>query len=181
MAFLDRKSINSIGFKSVGENVLISEKATFYNPEMMSIGSNVRIDDFCLLSGTISLGSYIHLGAYNALYGKFGIAMEDFSGLSPRCTVFSASDDFSGQWMISPMVPNNLTKVSGGEVRIGRFSQVGANCVILPNLVLEEGTVIGAMSLVKKSTEAWSLYAGCPAKYIKPRNKNILNLYKTIE
>lgn len=181
MAFLDRKSIDSIGFQSVGDNVLISDKATFYNPQMMNIGSHVRIDDFCMLSGTISLGSYIHISAYNALYGKFGITMEDFSGLSPRCTVFSASDDFSGQSMISPMVPSNLTNVSGGEVRIRRFSQVGANCVILPNLVLEEGTVIGAMSLVKKSTKAWSLYAGCPAKYIKPRDKNILNLYKSIE
>ncbi|TXE09270.1 acyltransferase [Gelidibacter salicanalis] len=180
MAFLDRQSINSIGFKSIGENILISDKAAFYNPELISIGSNVRIDDFCLLSGTISLGNYIHLSAYNALYGKLGITMEDFSGLSPRCTVFSASDDFSGQSMISPMVPSNLTNVSGGEVKIGRFSQVGANCIILPNLELAEGTVIGAMSLVKESTKAWSLYAGCPAKYIKPRNKNILNLYKTI-
>ncbi len=181
MAFLDRESINSIGFKSLGENVLISEKATFYSPEKMSIGSNVRIDDFCILSGTITLGNYIHISAYNALYGKFGIVMEDFSGLSPRCTVFSASDDFSGQSMISPMVPSQLSNVSGGEVRIGRFSQIGVNSVILPNIVLEEGTVIGAMSLVKNGTKAWSIYAGCPAKYIKARSKNILNLYKTIE
>jgi len=78
MAFLDRKEIESIGFKSVGENVLISDKVSFYNPESMSIGSNVRIDDFFMLSGTITIGNHIHISAYNALYGKFGIKMADF-------------------------------------------------------------------------------------------------------
>lgn len=180
MAFLDKEMIDSMGFKSVGENVLISEKASIYNPEMMTIGSNVRIDDFCILSGQITLGSYIHISAYTALYGKFGIKMEDYSGLSPRCTVFSASDDFSGQYMISPMVPGHLSDVLGGQVTIERFSQIGANTVILPDLTISEGTVVGAMSLVKKSTKSWSIYAGSPIKYVKERNKNILNLYTEI-
>lgn len=35
----------------------------------MTIGSNVRIDDFCILSGRLEFGSYVHIAAYSALYG----------------------------------------------------------------------------------------------------------------
>jgi len=102
-----------------------------------------------MLSGNITNGNHILISAYNALYGKFGIKMAYFSGLSPRCTIFSASDHFSGEFMISPMVPSNLSNVTGDEIRLERFSQNGANTVILPNVIIEEGCVVGAMSLVK--------------------------------
>lgn len=180
MAFLSTEELTNLGFISFGNNVLISDKASIYNPEHMIIGSNVRIDDFCILSGQITLGDYIHIAAYSALYGKFGIEMESFTGLSPRCTIFSASDDFSGHYLISPMVPSELTNVTGGKVTLKQFSQVGANCVILPDVTINEGVAIGAMSLVKESTEAWKIYAGSPAKVIKDRTRNILNLYGSI-
>ncbi|MBR8535745.1 acyltransferase [Carboxylicivirga sediminis] len=181
MAFLTEDELKNVGFKSYGSNVLISDKASIYSPETISIGSHVRIDDFCLLSGDITLGNYIHISAYSALYGKLGIEMEDFTGLSPRCTIFSASDDFGGEYMISPMVPDEFTNVNGGKVTIKRFSQVGAGTVILPNVTLDEGTAIGAMSLVKTNTEEWSIFGGCPALFIKQRKKNILNLYESIK
>lgn len=85
-----------IGFKNFGNNVSIGRLAKFYGAENIEIGNNVRIDDFCLLSGNICLGNYIHISAYSALYGKFGIVMQDYSGLSPRCTILSATDDFEG-------------------------------------------------------------------------------------
>lgn len=68
-SFLSIEEIKKIGFKSVGNEVYISRFAKFYSPEKMEIGSNVRIDDFCLLSGKIVLGNYIHISAYSALYG----------------------------------------------------------------------------------------------------------------
>ena len=179
-SFYSRDELKKLGLKSFGENVKISRKASLYGAENISIGENVRIDDFCILSGNIKLGNYIHISAYTALYGKFGIVMEDFTGLSPRCTIFSASDDFSGEYMIGPMIPEQFTNVQGGTVKLQRFTQVGANTVILPNVTLREGTVIGAMALVKDSTEAWMVYGGTPAKIIKERKKDILRLYESI-
>ena len=46
----------------------------------------------------------------------------------------------------------------------------------MPGVILAEGTSIGAMSLVLKSTEAWGLYVGNPAKRLKDRNKDLLQL-----
>lgn len=101
-SFLNEEELAQIGLKIYGVNVLISRKASFYSPEKISLGNNVRIDDFCILSGEITIGSHVHVSAYSALYGRFGIIMEEYTGLSPRCTVFSAMDDFSGEYLIGP-------------------------------------------------------------------------------
>jgi len=173
-SFYSREELEEIGFKRVGTQVLISRKASFYQPGRISIGDHVRIDDFCILSGVITLGSYIHLSAHCCLYGSQGIVMEDFSGLSPRVTVFSASDDFGGDFLIGPMVPDPYTHVTGGTIRIERYVQAGAGSVIFPGLTLHEGSVTGALSLVNRSLDAWTIYAGIPARAIRPRSRGLL-------
>ena len=45
MTFLSQKQIDGLGFKKLGKNVLISDKASIYNPELMEIGDNSRIDE----------------------------------------------------------------------------------------------------------------------------------------
>jgi len=44
----------------------------------------------------------------------------------------------------------------------------------MPNIILKEGTAVGTMSLVNKSTEAWSINIGIPAKKIRDRDKGLL-------
>lgn len=178
MAFLSTEELTNLGFISFGNNVLISDKASIYNPEHMIIGSNVRIDDFCILSGQITLGDYIHIAAYSALYGKFGIEMESFTGLSPRCTIFSASDDFSGHYLISPMVSEQFTEVTGGLILIKRLSQIGAGTIIMPNITINEGVAVGAMSFVNIDLQEWGIYAGVPARKINERDRTCTELAK---
>ena len=181
MGFLNQSQLYKLGFKSLGQNVLISDKASIYCAELISIGSNVRIDDFCILSGEITLHNYIHISAYSALYGKLGIELHNYTGLSPRCTIFSASDDFSGKYMISPMVPKELTNVKGGKVILEKFVQVGSGSVIMPDLNISEGSIIGAMSFLKTSTDPWGIYSGCPARFLKERKKDLIQLSKKID
>lgn len=176
-SFYSEEELAQIGLNSYGRHVLISHKASIYCPQKISIGNNVRIDDFCILSGDIKIGSYVHISAYSALYGKFGIVMEDCTGLSPRCTLFSATDDFGGDYLISPMVPDKYTHIIGGRVTLSRFTQVGAGSIIMPGVILHEGVALGAMSLVKKDLDAWGMYAGNPLRFIKKREKGLLNFY----
>ena len=175
-SFYTEQELIELGLKHFGENVLISRKCSIYSPEKTSIGNNVRIDDFCILSGEITLGSHIHIAAYSALYGAYGIEMEDYTGLSPRCTVFSATDDFSGNYLISPMVDKIKTNVTGGKVLIKKYSQIGANCVILPDITINTGVAVGAMSLINRCLDEWSIYAGIPAKKNKDRERGLLKL-----
>lgn len=180
-SFFTQEELKNIGFKNFGNNVLISRLAQFYSPENIEIGNNVRIDDFCILSGKIKLKNNIHISAYCAMYGKFGIEMNDYSGLSPRCTLFSASDDFGGDFLISPMAPSNLTNVQGGKIIIQQYVQIGAGSVLMPNITIKEGVAVGAMSFVKKSLPAWKIYAGNPIKLIKERKKNLVGKLNQFE
>ena len=96
-SFYTYEELQKMGLKELGENVLISRKASIYSPEHIKIGNNVRIDDFCILSGDIEIGNYVHIAAYVALYGKNGIKIGNFCGCSARTTIYSATDDFSGE------------------------------------------------------------------------------------
>ncbi|MCU0458706.1 MAG: acyltransferase [Bacteroidales bacterium] len=165
-------------FKALGKNVLISRFARFYGIEDMEIGNDVRIDDYCILSGKIILGNYIHISAFCALYGRFGIEIMDYSGLSPRCTLFSASDDFSGGYLIGPMVDSSHTHVTGGKIVLEKYCQLGAGCVVMPNLIIHEGVTIGAMSFINKNLDEWSIYKGIPAVFYKKRSKRLLAFFR---
>lgn len=176
--FYSEQELSQLGLNTYGSNVQISRKASIFCPEKISIGDNVRIDDFCILSGSITLGSNIHISAFCALYGSHGITMQDYSGLSARTIIYSAMDDFSGDYLIGPIHPKELTHVVGGPVLIERYVQVGVNCVIYPGLVLPEGCVIGAMTLVNRPIEPWSIYVGIPARKLKDREKGLLDKLK---
>lgn len=170
-SFYTDTELIELGLKSFGENVLVSKKCSIYNAKNISIGNNVRIDDFCILSGNIEIGDFVHISANNALYAKYGIKIGNFCGISPRCTLLSLTDDFSGNNLISPMVPENFTNILGGEIVLNDFVQIGTNSIIMPGVTFEEGAVCGAFSFIKEDCKSWSVYTGIPAKKIKNREK----------
>lgn len=173
--FYTRNELIELGFKSIGTNVTISKKASIYGASGMEIGNNVRIDDFCILSGNIKIGNYVHISAFVALYGKFGIEIGDFCGCSPRCTLFSASDDFTGEFMVSPMVPEEFTKLKSGLIKFENYVQIGANSIVMPGVTLKEGVSTGAFSFVNKDLDEWKIYGGIPVKLIRDRKKDMLD------
>lgn len=179
MSFLSKEQIESMGFKSVGENVLLSDKSSYYNCKNITIGNNTRIDDFCVLSageGGIEIGQYVHIAIGVSIIGAGKVLVEDFAGLSSRVSVYSSNDDYSGEFMTNPMVPSEYTSVNHAPVTIGRHVIVGSGSVILPNVTLEDGVAIGALSLVTKNCEEFGIYMGTPAKKIKERKRDLLDL-----
>ncbi len=174
-SFYTEDELPSLGLNAYGHNVLISRKVSIYGADKIIIGNNVRIDDFCILSGKITLGSNIHISAYVALYGSGGIVMEDYTGISPRSSLYSAMDDFSGDYLIGPIHLNKCTNVKTGNVIVKKYSQIGTHCVIFPNVTIGEGCVVGAMSLVNRSLPEWCIYIGQPARFLKKRRKGLLS------
>jgi len=180
MAYYSEEELLKLGLKKVGKNVKISTKCSIYYPEEIEIGDNSRIDDFCILSGKISIGRNVHIAPYCLLdAGDTPIIIEDFSGLAYRVTIFTRSDDYSGKTLTNPTIPlkyRYLTKK--GMVVIKKHSIIGAGSIIFPGVTLEEGTAIGAMSLVTKSTKPWSIYFGIPARKIRDRERFLLEQEK---
>lgn len=178
-SFYSQEELKKIGFKSLGQNILISRKASVYGAKNISIGNNVRIDDFCILSGKITLGNHIHISAYSSIFaGNAGVEFKDFVTFSSRCVVYAVSDDYSGKYMTNPMLPDKYINVIEKKVVLNKHCIVGTNSTILPGVELAEGVSIGAMSLVNKSLPAWGIYVGIPVKKIKERSKQLLELEK---
>lgn len=168
-----------LGFASVGENVQISDRASFYGVSRIALGHNVRIDDFCVIaagSGGILIGDYVHIAVGSSLIGAGNITMSNFSGLSSRVSIYSSSDDYSGAALTNPTVPSEYTGATHADVFLGKHVIVGSGSVILPGVTLEEGVAIGALSLVHKRCEAFGIYAGNPARRIKERKRGLLEL-----
>lgn len=171
------EEVSAIGFAHVGRNVKISTKASIYGPDQMVIGDNVRIDDFCLLSGKITLGRNVHIAvACHIFGGSEGVELGDFAGLSFCVNVFTQSDDYSGAHLTNPTVPEKYTGVHCAPVVIGRHAIIGANALVFPGVSIAEGCSVGAMALVNKSTEPWGVYVGQPARRVKDRGQGLLAL-----
>jgi len=169
--------LRQLGFAKLGENVRISKKASFYGIERISIGSNVRIDDFCVLSagkGGIEIGSFIHIAVYTSLIGGGKITLSDFCNISSRVSIYSSNDDYSGEFMTNPMVPEEYTNVTTDSVVVGKHTIIGSGTVVLPGVVLGEGVAIGALSLENRDADPFSIIAGNPARKIKDRSKGLL-------
>lgn len=179
MAQLIREVIDRMGFGFVGKNVAISDRASFYNCSKIILGDNVRIDDFCVLSagvGGIVVGSNVHLAVYSSFIGAGKITLSDFSNISSRVSIYSSSDDYTGEMMTNPTIPTAYTGVQSADVFLGKHVIVGSGSVILPGVTLEEGVAIGALSLVNRDCRTFGVYAGTPALYIKERKRDLLKL-----
>jgi len=173
-SFYSPAEMAGLGLGSYTESTRLSRKASLYNPRDIHLGHEVRIDDFCILSGHVRLGSHIHISAYTALYGAYGIEVDDYATISGRVLIYSQNDDYSGEYLTNPMAGEELTNVTGGKVHIEKYAIIGAGSVVLPDLTIGEGVAVGSLSLVNASLEPWGVYAGVPVKRIKERSRGLL-------
>lgn len=179
MAYLSNNQLKNIGFKNLGKNVKISDKSSIYNPELIELGDNSRIDDFCVVSGRVVFGKYCHITPMCLVAGGIpGILFSDFSTLAYGVKVFAQSDDYSGLTLTNSLIPKKFKNEIFESVSIGKHVIIGAGSVIFPGVHVAEGCAIGAMSLLNKSTDPWGVYFGNPARRIKERKKDLLELEK---
>lgn len=181
-SFLSENEISGIGFKSYGIGLKISRYACFYGASEMVLGDCVRIDDFCILSGHIEMGNFIHIAAYSAVYGgDKGVYIDDFVNISSRVSIYAVNDDYSGETMTNPTIPDKYKHVQREKIRIGRHSIVGSTSVILPGVDIAEGSAFGSFSLINRDSEEWSINVGIPFRKLKDRSKKLLEIEKLFE
>lgn len=176
-SFYTQEELQNLGLCSFGENVLVSKRSSIYNAKNISIGNNVRIDDFVILSGHITIKDYVHISAGSVLMSREeGIFLEDFSSVSLHCKILGASDDFLGNALVGPCVPLKYRDITSKAIHLEKYSLLGCGSTMLPGGNLAEGVSVGASSLIMRQTKAWGLYFGIPAKRIAQRSKNLLKL-----
>lgn len=181
MSFHSPDALREMGFLSVGEHVKVSTRASIYGASRISLGAHSRIDDFCVLSageGGIQIGRNVHIAVMSSLIGKGRMVLQDFCNLSSRVSIYSSSDDYSGESMTNPTIPEAFTQVDHRPVALKRHVIIGSGSVILPGVTIGEGSAVGALCLVAKDLEPFGIYAGSPLKRIKERSQRFLDLEK---
>ena len=177
------EQLREMGFKYVGNNVQIAKNCTIIGLENISLGENIRIDggvSIACASGYLKVGSYVHIGSGCHITCAGGVELSDFSGLSQGVRIYSGSDDYSGNSLTNPTLPNKYLNIIVKSVLIGRHVIIGSGSVVLPGVKIGNGTSVGALSLVTKSLEEWGVYVGAPAKRIKARKKALLEQEKLL-
>lgn len=177
MPYLNVEELRQFNFKSLGENVKISRDCRIYDSERIHIGSNVRIDDFCVVSGNVTIGSFTHVTPMCLLAGGSpGIILENYVTLAYGVKIFSQSDDYSGETLTNSLIPKKFKDETFSSVIVRTLSILGANSVVMPGVEIGEGVAIGASSLVTTSLPAWGIYAGSPVRLLRQRSRNMLSL-----
>lgn len=177
--FFDRKDL-----KRCGVNVIIGKTVRIRYPELVEIGDNCIIDDFCYISTPLVLHDNAHISSGSKIIGGRNsyVEMGEFSTLAPNVVLSAGSDDYvSG--IATPMVPLEFKgNAVIGKIVIGRHCVVGAGSVVLPDVILHDGACLGALSLAKEDLQEYTLSAGIPSKHVKNRNKEeILRLEQSFK
>jgi dTDP-4-amino-4,6-dideoxy-D-glucose acyltransferase len=176
--YFSESELSSYGFGRLGNNVKIHSRASIYGAENIFIGDNVRIDDFVVIiaTGKLTIGNYVSIHNFCFIGSKYGVTIGNFATFAPGVKIFSASDDYEGEFLTGVAVPPQLTGGSHAPVQIDDHVLVGAGSIILPGCHVSEGCAIGALSLVKCDLMPWGIYAGIPVQRRKERKKDLLQL-----
>lgn len=166
------KELIALGLR-FGSNVSIHRSVEFFKPDRIQLGSNVRIDCFCVLSAghnEVILGDYVHCAVGCGIFGSAGVVIGNYSGLSSGVKVFSTSDDYSAGYLTNPTVPKEFRKVTESKVVFEEHVIIGSGSIIMPGVVLERGVAVGALSFVNKRVPKYSIVAGNPLRKLGLRD-----------
>ena len=150
----------------LGKNAKVSAQVTTYGECEIEVGENSRIDHGCILIGKIKIGKNTHIPPYCILYGRFGIEIGDFVNLGAFTVLHSESETFTGEWLMGPLVREDVRKPKRAAVKVESLATLCTGCTVLPGVVIGRGSVLGAHSLAAKSIPQFEKWAGTPAKRI---------------
>ncbi len=157
----------------------IHPTAVIYGREHITFGRNVRIDAFAVITACahgMHFGDCVHIGAGCIILGSSArVSFGTGSGLSPRATIFTATDDFASGALVGACVPADLRSLTTGPVVLEDHATVGCGAVILPAVTLGRGSAVGALAIVKRSVEPLAVVVGPTARTIKYRSAELLD------
>ena len=168
-------------FKKLGPNVQIYEPVTFVTPENIILEGHDVISEYCWIHGgqKTTIGQFCHLATGVCIGGGGECTIEDFANIASGTKVITGSDLIDGSGLMGPTIPKEFRAVERSFVHLRQFSFLATNVIVLPGITIGEGAVASAGSVVTKDLDAWTIYAGVPARIV--RRRKIGNIYDFAE
>jgi len=186
-----RKALYPWLLGSCGRNVIFGQNVVLRHPHKIHIGSNVVVDDNCLIDAKgesnrgIRIGDGVFIGRNTILSCKNGdIEIGDGANLGFNCEVFSASRVTIGRAVLMAAYGYVIggdhdfsdpakavlaqPRTSAGVV-IGDGVWMGAGAKILDGVEIGALAVIGAAAVVRENVPASAIAVGIPARVVARR------------
>ncbi len=176
---------------SCGRNVVFGQNVVVRHPHKIHIGSNVVIDDNCLLDAKgesnrgIRIGDGVFVGRNTILSCKNGdIELAAGANLGFNCEVFSASRVTIGPSVLmaaysyviggdhdfsDPGTPVLAQARTSAGVTIGEGVWLGAGAKILDGVAIGDHAVVGAGAVVRDNIPPHAIAVGIPARVVSTR------------
>lgn len=156
---------------SLSKNVWIWNNVTLFAYGRIYMGDNCIIrDNVMIWSGKdgIKIGDNVSISAGSFLSGTGGkIEIGNNVMLADSVKLYTMGHGYS-----SKKIPMRDQPGTVGDITIGDDVWIGANVVVLPNVRIKKGSIIGANAVVTKDVEEYSIVGGVPAKLIRHRFPN---------
>lgn len=173
VGFLLRAAYYRTKLRKMGNDVFINVGVMIWNPERVEIGNNVHLNVYVTLIGhdsaLIQIGSFINISSYTMINGRGGVVIEDYSGISNHCAIYSVTHHHQfpdGRRALGSMAPLEDQNLIIAPIRIHKYANVRWGSIILPGVEIGEWSVVAACSLVKNSVPPNIIVGGVPAKRI---------------
>lgn len=141
-------------------------RAGFWSFFTKKMGKGVYIMEGCKIyyPAGVEIGNYSGINHHTDIGGRGGLIIGNYVMIGPYCQVLTAEHNY--QDLNKPIY---LQGIECGQVVIEDDVWIGTHVIILPNLKVGKGAIIGAGSVVTKDVRPYSIVAGVPAKLIKYR------------
>ena len=160
----------------MAEGSRIADLSVVVNLDSLVLGERASIGRSNWITGFPSAPASLHfahqpcrrskllLGAHAAITKNHHIDATNLITIGP----FSTIAGYRSQ-LLSHSIDLQHNRQHSNPITIGSYCFVGSNCVILGGSILPDNSVLGALSLLNKPfSEPWKIYAGQPARLIKP-------------
>ncbi|MDD5476675.1 MAG: acyltransferase [Candidatus Omnitrophica bacterium] len=133
---------------------------------MKRMGKKVYIMNSCMIGSPsgIEIGDHVCINHHTTISGIGSLKIGSFVMIGPNCNILTANHGFSD--LGKPMM---FQDIAIGSVEIGDDVWLGANVVILPNVKIGRGAIVGANAVVTEDVPAFAIVGGVPARLIKYR------------
>lgn len=151
-------------------DVRIHETAIVKN--LLRTGSHVCIDAFVYCSTMLWVGSNVHIAPHVSIIGGIhsSLYLGDFAGLSTHATAICGGENFATSLL--GIVPDKYRDEIYGHNIMEDYAWMGAGSIMMPNLIMAEGSVLGAGAILTHNTEPWTIYVGNPARVFGKRDRD---------
>ena len=145
VAKLDRASL-AVRFKKVGKNLMLVPFGSVFSAETIELGHNVFIGQQAYFGGIITIGN-------NVMFG-------------PRVTIVGADHLFAVEGeSVRFLKPHSLENAR--PVSIEDEAWIGANAILIGEITVGMGAVVGAGSVVTSDVPPFTIVGGNPARTLR--------------